>query len=121
MLDLSQVLGLGIEPCGLNPAHNINPHAKSPGHCYQGSLTTGYIPPADQHMEMEGHDRTSIDLPLPQKELVKALLSLNKPTVIFMMNAGAVAIDVDSIMSDEPRNEESSRGASAPLAIIEAF
>jgi hypothetical protein len=117
------VLGLGIEPCGLNPAHNINPHAKSPGKCFQGDLTTGYVSPADQHMEMEGHDRTSIDLPQVQKELVKAVLTTNKPTVIFLMNAGAVAIDIDSIMSRGAGSAASSRGeaTNAPLAIIEAF
>ena len=117
------MLGLGIEPCGLTPAHNINPAAKSPGKCFQGALTTGYVPPADQHMEMEGHDRTSIDLPQVQKELVRAVLTANKPTVIFLMNAGAVAIDIDSIMSEEAESAAISRGetVSPPLAIIEAF
>jgi hypothetical protein len=115
------VLGLGTEPCGLDPAHNINPNAKSPGRCFQGSLTNGYVPPADQHMEMEGHDRTSIDLPEVQKELVRAVLSLNKPTVMFVMNAGAVAIDIHSIISDGVDGDDAAASTSAPLAIIEAF
>ena len=37
------VLALGIETCGMTPAHNVNP--KKPGHCYQESPTTGYVFP----------------------------------------------------------------------------
>ena len=40
------------------------------------------------------------------------MLALNKPTVLFLMNAGAVAFDAEAA---------SQRGPDAPLAIIEAF
>jgi hypothetical protein len=46
------VLALGIETCGMNPAHNLNPHAHGgkKGTCYQESLTTGYVFP-DEYLE----------------------------------------------------------------------
>ena len=73
-------------------------------------------------MEMEGHDRTSIDLPQVQKTFVQAVLGLKKPTVIFLMNAGAVAMDIESIMSDETQDSANAAGrTNAPIAIIEAF
>jgi len=105
------VLGLGIETCGMDPAHNLNPkaHGGKIGTCYQESLTTGYVFP-DQYLELEAHDRTTIDLPQIQHDLAKAVLALNKPTVIFLLNAGAVAIDA-----------EAAHRGSAPLAIVEAF
>jgi hypothetical protein len=107
------VLGLGIETCGMNPAHNLNPHAHGgqKGKCYQESSTTGYVFP-DEYLELEAHDRTNIDLPQVQHDFAKAVLALNKPTVIFLMNAGAVAIDAEAATG--------ARGG-APLAIIEAF
>ena len=61
-------------------------------------------------MELEAHDRTTIDLPQVQHDLAKAVLALGKPTVIFLMNAGAVAIDA-----------EAAHDGPAPLGIIEAF
>jgi hypothetical protein len=61
---------------------------------------------------LEAHDRTNIDLPQVQHDFAKAVLALNKPTVIFLMNAGAVAIDAEAATG--------ARGG-APLAIIEAF
>ena len=105
------ILGLGIETCGMDPAHNLNPkaHGGKTGTCYQEALTTGYVFP-DQYLELEAHDRTTIDLPQIQHDLAKAVLALNKPTVIFLMNAGAVAIDA-----------EAAHRGDAPLAIIEAF
>ena len=54
------VLALGIETCGLTKSHNVNP--QSPGRCYQEKLTTGYVFP-DQYLELEAHDRLTIDLP----------------------------------------------------------
>jgi hypothetical protein len=74
------VLGLGIETCGMNPAHNVNP--AKPGGCYQEKLTSGYVFP-DQYLELEAHDRTTIDLPQIQHDLAKAVLALGKPTVLF--------------------------------------
>lgn len=45
-----------------------------------------------------------------QHEFAKAVLALGKPTVLFLLNAGAVAIDA-----------EAAHSGPAPLAIIEAF
>ena len=44
-------------------------------------------------MELEAHDRTTIALPDIQKKLASTVLGLGKPTVIVLLNAGAVAID----------------------------
>ena len=108
------ILGLGIETCGMDPAHNLNPkaHGGKIGTCYQEALTTGYVFP-DQYLELEAHDRTSIDLPAIQHEFAAAVLALNKPTVIFLLNAGSVAIDAEAAARKE--------AGAAPLAIIEAF
>jgi len=103
------ILGLGIETCGMNPAHNLNPASSRPGKCYQEKPTTGYVFP-DQYLELEAHDRTSIDLPQVQHELAAEVLKLGKPTIIFLMNGGAVAIDAEAKFK-----------GLAPLAIIEAF
>jgi len=64
----------------------------------------------DQYLELEAHDRLTIDLPAVQHSLAAKVLALGKPTVLYLMNAGAVAID-----------EEASHKGSAPLAIVEAF
>lgn len=101
------ILALGIETCGMTPAHNVNP--AKPGSCYQEKPTTGYVFP-DQYLELEAHDRTTIDLPQIQHDLAAEVLALNKPTVMFLMNGGAVAIDA-----------EAAHKGVAPLAIIEAF
>ena len=98
------VVGLGISDCG--PDSPIDS-----GTCYKHSSTAQYEYP-DGFMEMEAHDRTSIDLPPTQQAFAKAVLALNKPTVVFLLNAGAVSID--DIASH-------AASASAPLAIIEAF
>lgn len=37
------VLGLGIETCGLTPAHNVNP--AKPGRCFQEKHTDLYVFP----------------------------------------------------------------------------
>eukprot|EP00040_Diaphanoeca_grandis_P022561 m.121584 g.121584 ORF g.121584 m.121584 type:complete len:950 (-) comp28865_c0_seq1:374-3223(-) len=102
------ILGLGIETCGMTPSHNVNP-AEPPGRCYQEKLTTGYVFP-DQYLELEAHDRTTIDLPQIQHELAAAILALGKPTVIYLFNGGAVAIDAEAAFKGK-----------APIAIIEAF
>ena len=55
------VLGLGIETCGMDPAHNLNPnaHGGTKGACYQEDMTNGYVFP-DGHLELEAHDRTTV-------------------------------------------------------------
>ena len=73
-------------------------------HCLRA---LGYV---SQYLELEAHDRTTIDLPQIQHDLAAAVLALNKPTVIFLLNGGAVAIDA-----------EVAHKGDAPLAIIEAF
>lgn len=77
------VLALGIETCGMNPAHNVNP--LRPGRCFQEKLTTDYVFP-DQYTELEAHDRTVIDLPDIQHKLAAAVLNLGKPTVLVLFN-----------------------------------
>ena len=52
--------------------------------------------PRSEYLELEAHDRTTIDLPQVQHELAKAVLALGKPVVLFLMNAGAVAIDAEA-------------------------
>jgi len=101
------VLTLGIETCGMNPAHNLNPRSKH--RCYQAGETDTYVFP-DQYLELESHDRTTIQLPEVQQAFAAKVLALGKPTVIVLMNAGAVAMDT-FLPKDHP----------APLAIIEAF
>eukprot|EP00039_Didymoeca_costata_P017511 m.324676 g.324676 ORF g.324676 m.324676 type:complete len:878 (-) comp16544_c0_seq6:89-2722(-) len=97
------VLGLGIETCGMNPAHNPHPNGK----CYQEKSSDNYIFP-DQYLELEAHDRTIIDLPPIQHQFAKAVLDLGKPVVLFLMNGGSVAFE-------EEKNNP------AKMAIIEAF
>ena len=59
------------------------------------------------HYERESHDRSSIDLPPVQKQLLAAVIKLGKPTVVFLLNGGMLAVD-DFIK--EPN-----------VAVIEAF
>ena len=96
------VLGLGISVCGPD-----SPIATSV--CYKHKSTADYAYP-DGYMEQEAHDRTSIDLPPIQQEFAKAVLALGKPTVVFSLNAGAVAIDLFAAHT-----------VPAPIAIIEAM
>ncbi len=103
------VLMLGIETCGLNPKHNLNPGARSPGRCFQEKPTTDYVFP-DQYLELEAHDRTTIALPDVQLAFAKEVLALGKPTVVILMNAGAVAVDA---LLDAQRGSQ--------FALIEAF
>jgi len=55
---------------------------------YNRTFTAG-----DQHIEGETHDRTSIDLPAPQRALAAAVIALGKPTVIVLLNGGSVALE----------------------------
>ena len=43
--------------------------------------------------EGEGHDRTTIDLPEPQENLVKAIIATGKPVVVVLTSGSAVAIN----------------------------
>lgn len=101
------VLGLGIETCGFNKSHNVNP--LKPGKCYGEGSSDDYVFP-DEYLELEAHDRLTIDLPAVQHRLAAKVLELGKPTVLFLMHAGAVAID-----------DEASYQGKAPMAIVEAF
>eukprot|EP00038_Savillea_parva_P000253 m.95117 g.95117 ORF g.95117 m.95117 type:complete len:954 (-) comp10088_c0_seq1:7-2868(-) len=101
------VLMLGIETCGMNPAHNLNP--QRPGRCFQEKPTTEYVFP-DPYLELEAHDRTIIDLPEIQHKFAAEILALGKPTVIVMINGGAVAFEAEAKFQGP-----------APVAIIEAF
>merc|ERR1712007_131994 len=66
--------------------------------------------------EHEGHDRDSIDLPPVQKQLAKAVIALGKPTVVFLLNGGMVAVD------DLIDNGDAIRGIDTPgVALIDAF
>ena len=61
-----------------------------------------------QWLEAEGHDRTSIDLPAEQHALATAVLALGKPTAIFTLNGGMVALEAEMAHTNTP-------------ALIEAF
>jgi len=43
--------------------------------------------------EGEGHDRSAIELPQTQEELVKALIALGKPVVVILTSGSAVAVN----------------------------
>jgi len=60
----------------------------------------------DRSVEHEGQDRTNINLPGLQEEFAKQVLALGIPTVMVVLNGGAVAIDG---LTD------------APKAIVEAW
>jgi len=47
----------------------------------------------DSSIEGEDHDRVSIDLPSIQHQLIDAIIALNKPTVLVLLNGGMVGID----------------------------
>jgi hypothetical protein len=80
-------------------------------------------------MEHETHDRQSIDLPDVQKQLAKQLLAAGKPTVLFLLNGGMVALDdlvVPLAERSAARRQAAGSGgtaaaAAAGPAIIEAF
>jgi len=48
---------------------------------------------ASAYLEREAHDRDSIDLPEAQKDLAKKIIALGKPTIIFLLNGGMVAVE----------------------------
>ena len=64
----------------------------------------------DHSIEREGTDRTDTALPGEQEPFAKQVLALGKPTVLVLVNGGALAIDG---LLDEARE--------APYAIVEAF
>jgi len=64
----------------------------------------------DRSIEHEGIDRTDTALPGEQEEFALQVLALGKPTVVVLINGGALAIDA---LLDETR--------AAPYAIVEAF
>eukprot|EP01043_Picozoa_sp_COSAG02_P038736 COSAG02_NODE_3008_length_7563_cov_3.445606_5_plen_94_part_00 len=41
---------------------------------------------------MQGHDRANTTLPGTQPDLVKAVLALNKPTVLVLVHGGAMSL-----------------------------
>jgi len=63
----------------------------------------------DQSVEFEGGDRTDTALPGLQEEFALKVLALNKPTVLILVNGGALAID--NILQN----------SNTPNAIIEAY
>ena len=98
------ILALGTSNCG--PDSPI-----STGTCYTHGSTADYTYP-DGFMEAEAHDRVEVSLPPVQQALSKAVFALNKPTVVFLLNAGALEIDTIAHRAASP---------SAPLAIIDAM
>lgn len=60
----------------------------------------------DLTVEAEGKDRTAIDLPSVQHDLIARVTAVGKPTVLVLINGGMVAVEPEAQM---------------PLAIIEAF
>jgi beta-D-xylosidase 4 len=60
------------------------------------------------NIETEGRDRTNTTLPGVQEDLALAMLALNKPTVVVLLNGGIVSVDRLA-------------AASANCAIVEAF
>ena len=68
------VLGAGIAQCA---GHG---HGVRPEDCWHG------------YFGAEGTDRTHIDLPPSQRDFIAQVLALNKPTVIFVLNGGSVAL-----------------------------
>ena len=68
------VLGAGIAQCA---GHG---HGVRPEDCWHG------------YFGAEGTDRTHIDLPPSQRDFIAQVLALNKPTAIFVLNGGSVAL-----------------------------
>lgn len=62
----------------------------------------------DQSIEGEGHDRTSVDLPGVQHDLIATVAAVGKPTTVVLVNGGMVAV--------EPEKQNSAVGA-----ILETF
>jgi len=51
----------------------------------------------DQNIEAEDKDRTSIDLPYIQHELIALVMKLFKPTVLVLLNGGMLAIEAEKL------------------------
>jgi beta-glucosidase len=69
----------------------------------------------------EGGDRTSIDLPAPEEELLKAMKSTGKPLVVVLMNGSALAVkwaeaNADAIVDSWYAGEEGGTAIGATLA-----
>ena len=96
------VAGLGISECGDWFKSPIPGGLFSCGN-FDASRGGGYL-------EGETHDRLYLDLPPGQQQLLTALLALNKPVVIFLLNGGAVTLD---LLSTDDSHEN--------VAVIEAF
>jgi beta-glucosidase len=47
-------------------------------------------------LEGEGHDRSSIDLPEPQENLVKAMIAAGKPVVVVLTGGSAIAVNSEA-------------------------
>ena len=47
----------------------------------------------DQSQEREGHDRTILDLPGVQLQLIQSVVGTGKPTVVVLINGGPLAIE----------------------------
>jgi beta-glucosidase-like glycosyl hydrolase len=91
------VLGLGIGNCG-GWWGNEGDHG-----CGERTGAAGAF------LEGETHDRTSVDLPPQQHALAAAVLALGKPTAIYLLNGGSVALEPEL------------RHAANPPAVVEAF
>jgi beta-glucosidase-like glycosyl hydrolase len=111
------VLGLGITSCGAwhdPPAGELPAHLKD---CARANATNGM-----QWIEAEGHDRTSIDLPSVQRALAAAVLALNKPTAVFLLNGGMVAVEEEMSHANTPAMVEAFYpGAEGGEAIADAL
>eukprot|EP00750_Incisomonas_marina_P017818 INCI2497.1.p1 GENE.INCI2497.1~~INCI2497.1.p1 ORF type:complete len:577 (+),score=81.36 INCI2497.1:1065-2795(+) len=75
------VLGLGIANCG----GYLGDKSYALSSC---GLTTPYA----KYVEAEAHDRPLLDLPPAQQTLAKEVIALGKPTVVFLLNGGMVAL-----------------------------
>ena len=56
-----------------------------------------------KYVEAEAHDRPLLDLPPAQQTLAKEVIALGKPTVVFLLNGGMVALP-DFILEVPIRN-----------------
>jgi beta-glucosidase len=73
--------------------------------------------------EGEGHDRSAIDLPEPQENLVKAIVATGKPVVVVLTSGSAVAINsaatgATAVLSAWYGGEEAGRAIAETLAGI---
>jgi xylan 1,4-beta-xylosidase len=69
-----------------------------------------------EFLEGETHDRERLSLPPAQSSLLKAILELGKPTVVILLNGGAVGIE--EVMGEPALRD---RKNSSPVAVVEAF